>query len=148
MFCFYSRPESTPPKESTNRSLLAAFWSLIPSSSHCHAPGGEGGAQVTRLILFLIVTPPPNSWVSREKKGGGRREARGGVCTRGHQMVFTAYCAAFITLTHKYRNVQSQELGLEVDFWPLGRRPRPDCAVLLARLAKPGLSWTPIAVFF
>lgn len=97
---------------------------------------------------FPYREPPPNSWVSREKKGGGRREARGGVCARGHQMVFTAYCAAFITLTHKYRNVQSQELGLEVDFWPLGRRPRPDCAVLLARLAKPSLSWTPIVVFF
>lgn len=110
--------------------------------------GGGGWCSGDSSDPFPYREPPPNSWVSREKKGGGRREARGGVCARGHQMVFTAYCAAFITLTHKYRNVQSQELGLEVDFWPLGRRPRPDCAVLLARLAKPGLSWTPIAVFF
>lgn len=110
--------------------------------------GGEGGAQVTRLILFLIVSPPPTAGFLGKKRGEGGGRQGGGVCARGHQMVFTAYCAAFITLTHKYRNVQSQELGLEVDFWPLGRRPRPDCAVLLARLAKPGLSWTPIAVFF
>lgn len=110
--------------------------------------GGEGGAQVTRLILFLIVSPPPTAGFLGKKRGEGGGRQGGGVCARGHQMVFTACCAAFITLTHKYRNVQSQELGLEVDFWPLGRRPRPDCAVLLARLAKPGLSWTPIAVFF
>lgn len=148
MFCFYSRPESTPPKESTNRSLLAAFWSLIPSSSHCHAPGGRVGLRWLVWSFSLSWAPPPTAGFLGKKRGEGGGRQGGGVCARGHQMVFTAYCAAFITLTHKYRNVQSQELGLEVDFWPLGRRPRPDCAVLLARLAKPGLSWTPIAVFF
>ena len=38
------------------------------------------------------------------------------------------------THTHTKGKVQSQESGLEVNVWPLGRRRHPDNAALLARL--------------
>lgn len=68
--------------------------------------GGEGGAQVTRLILFLIVSPPPpTAGFLGKKKGGGRREARGGgLCTRTSNGFYGLLCSIY----HSHTQVQER----------------------------------------
>ncbi len=92
---------------------------------------------------FFIVNMP--RWVSTKEGGWAHEDIK-----RSYSLLYSTGIFSFThthTHTHCSRNVQSQNLGLEVNFWPLGSQPHPDNAVLLACLAEPRLSSTPISAF-
>ena len=105
LFFFYGHPESTPPKESPDRSLLAAFWFPDSVQLTLSCVGGRVGLRWLVWSFSLLWAP---SWVSRKKKGGewGGRQGgrRGWLCTRTSNGFYSLLCSIY----HSHTQVQER----------------------------------------